>query len=400
MTDESGAHRSLALKGLALAVGLIVYGSLYPFTFSSSIDAAGRLLRLSRRVGRGDLVANLVLYAPLGYCGYFALDAGRYRRRLLWLVLGGTLLSLTIEVLQAFERNRVSSWNDVALNVVSTVLGIAGAMGTGRLLARPQFAANTGTHAALLLLALWAASRLSPFVPLLTMAQLADAVRPLFNAAWPDLSQVVYFTAIWLVVARLLAEVAGRVPVPLAAVAVAVVMTAARLIVIRRQLVPAELAGFAVAALLWLAGLRRAWLLAAVLVAAVAVDGLRPFHFDAANTFVFVPFRPVIGGPFEAGVQSILTKLFLGGAVAWLLLRAGWPLARVLAAGATLFLAIEMAQTRLAGRVPEVTDPLLFVAVALVVHALDEGAVDRRSLSGGTGAPPVPRPDPADRRSS
>ena len=374
MHDGATPHRSVAFEGLVLAVGLIVYGSLYPFTFSSSFDPARRLLIWAPRIGRGDLVANLVLYAPLGYCGYFAFKLSGRRLRALWLVIGGGLLSLAIEIAQAFERNRVSSWDDVGLNVVSTALGVAGAAVTGRLLSRPRFAANTGTRAALLLLALWGASRLAPFVPSLDMQQLKDALKPLIDTPVPNLAQVVYYGAMWLVVVRLLAEVAGTIPVPIAAVAVGGLVTAARLVVDGRQLVPAELVAFVVAAVLWQLGVRRAWMLAGLFAIGILVDGLQPFDFSAHNRFVLVPFRGFIAGAFEAGVQTILTKLFLGGALAWLLLRAGWPFAGVLFAGAALFLGIELAQTRLVGRLAEVTDPLLFVAVCAVVQALDDTA--------------------------
>src|SRR4051812_11620322 len=74
---------------------LILYGSLSPFHFSDSgplnLFDLVRSLRF-QKTSRGDLVANLLLYMPLGLCLMLGAPAGWSRiRSFCWAALCGTL---------------------------------------------------------------------------------------------------------------------------------------------------------------------------------------------------------------------------------------------------------------------------------------------------------------------
>jgi hypothetical protein len=59
------------LIAAAIIVAVILYGSLYPFTFYQPEGGAGPLKHLvqswAEKPGRGDIIANIFLYLPLGF---------------------------------------------------------------------------------------------------------------------------------------------------------------------------------------------------------------------------------------------------------------------------------------------------------------------------------------------
>ncbi|WP_270937768.1 VanZ family protein, partial [Falsiroseomonas oryzae] len=130
MTRTKEAPR-IATAGLLLAAliaGFIVYGSLYPFRFQALPDgvAWSELFRLSlaRRGGRGDVAANLLLYAPLALALALAFVArlGPVRAGVL-AVLACALLSTAMEIGQLFVPRRAPSAGDLLLNVAGAIGG-------------------------------------------------------------------------------------------------------------------------------------------------------------------------------------------------------------------------------------------------------------------------------------
>src|SRR4051812_34819212 len=112
---------SLVLALLCCILALIIYGSLYPFNFNAKLISGGvlgafRELRWAR-AGRGDLILNVLLYLPLGFCLVLALGS-RLNRVLAVLAATvlGSMLSLSIEVSQSMLPTRVPSLFDLSLN--------------------------------------------------------------------------------------------------------------------------------------------------------------------------------------------------------------------------------------------------------------------------------------------
>lgn len=68
----------------ALIIAVIVYGSLYPFEFRpiSGIEPAALALLKSWKEtpSRGDFIANVALYMPLGFFAVLAIGKGVARR--------------------------------------------------------------------------------------------------------------------------------------------------------------------------------------------------------------------------------------------------------------------------------------------------------------------------------
>src|SRR5215203_4247821 len=111
-------HRSSAVPLSWLYGGLVVYASLYPFV-GWRVPGVGPLAFLGLGWPRYwtdfDLVANLLGYLPLGFLLFVAIVRSA----------GGTLLSLTMEMLQNYLPHRVASNVDLALNALGTAIGVA-----------------------------------------------------------------------------------------------------------------------------------------------------------------------------------------------------------------------------------------------------------------------------------
>ena len=192
---------------LAVVVALIVYVSLYPFRFApdgpSLIDALDLLAWA--RAGRGEMLNNVLLYLPFGFC-FALLVEPRFGRAagLLAATLAGALLSLYMELLQASVPVRVASLKDLTLNGLGAFAGAVMGSVWHLLGARmaPQSAAHGRSRAVVLaILALWFLARLWPLLPDVGLHQLKGAVRPLFSPRIDPSDLATYFVG-WLVVAQ------------------------------------------------------------------------------------------------------------------------------------------------------------------------------------------------------
>ncbi len=153
--------------------GLIIYGSLHPF--SGWRDTGVSPLAFfeggwPRYWTVFDLLSNVAVYAPLGFFFTLALNNLRWR----WLaavlaVLLSALISFGLEAIQTWLPSRVPSNVDLACNTLGALLGTIGALWVGpRFLARitawQQQAMAPVPHAelGLTLLGLWLLIPLSP----------------------------------------------------------------------------------------------------------------------------------------------------------------------------------------------------------------------------------------------
>ncbi len=122
-------HRSSAVPLSWLYTALIVYASLYPFAGWRTPGVGPLeflLLGWPRWWTPFDLVSNLLGYLPLGLLYFVALvRSGRPAGRSAWIASAlGTLLSFSMELLQNYLPQRVSSNVDLALNAAGTMLGV------------------------------------------------------------------------------------------------------------------------------------------------------------------------------------------------------------------------------------------------------------------------------------
>jgi len=367
---------------LILVVALILYGSLYPWDFHLRRYGASPLWILLHRwdfhINRyliWDVAVNIVLYLPLGIFGFLSMSprASRILRIALPLTMA-LVLSASVEMLQLFDDSRMCSLSDVASNMTGTALGMAaGALYRGRLqrlLARHGPATLLRPSGAVLLLACWFGYQVFPLFPTWGRTNLyrrIAAVGPL-TAISPVETLIVF--AEWLAVACLLESLFRRQARVLLVLMLMVIP--GKLIIAGRSLTWADLVGpaAALAAWVWLPRprLRRSvpWLLTAALILAE----LAPFHRDAPQAFVWVPFRGLFRSDWQDGFVVLFRKSFWYGAVLWLWRGSGYRLALTAPIAAVALFVLERAQVYLPGRTPEITDVVLALMMGLLLWLL------------------------------
>jgi VanZ family protein len=381
--------RSVILWLLLVGLALIVYGSLYPFNFKPDALEGGVLEAFRQlswaRAGRGDRISNLLLYLPLGFCLFLWLEL-RWRRipSILAATALGTLLSLSIEIAQVYISTRVPSLTDLTLNAVGTLVGSTAGLawgGLSRLMHLPGRPERPLRDAgAMLLLGLWLAWRFAPFVPQFDLVKLKLALRPLFTPQFDPVT-VFSFLTFWLVVNQAVAAVVSRPRRLEALLLVIATVLVGRLLVANQTFLPGEL----LALLLLLPMLlvmhrlrprpRRTALVFAVIVVLI-IDGLAPFDFaPPMGHFDLWPFL----GWFEMGLPTavqlidwteLFGKLFLYGALLWVIKEWGASLRFAVIALFATVLAIEVLQAWLPDQSASITDPLLALVVGVAFHSL------------------------------
>ncbi len=201
---------------LAVAVLLILYVSLTPFRLApggpSSLREAFELLTWAR-ASRGDMLNNVLLYAPLGFCVALLVEP-RLKRvaALAASLIVGASLSLSMELLQASIAPRVPSLTDLTLNCIGALAGALGGStwhAFGARLAPQDAPASRARAVAGLIVALWLVLRLWPLLPDASLTQLKRAVRPLFT---PHIrfSETAAYLLGWLIVAEALFHLVPR----------------------------------------------------------------------------------------------------------------------------------------------------------------------------------------------
>jgi hypothetical protein len=350
--------------------------SLYPFQFEPdgpSMLAAVDLLTWAR-ASRGDMLNNLLLYMPLGFCVALIVEPRFGRAAAMGTALtAGVALSLAMELLQASIAPRVPSLTDLSLNALGALAGTLGGStwhAFGSRIAPQGAPLSRARVVAALIVGLWLVMRLWPLLPDASLGQLKRAVRPLFT---PDVrfAETTAYLIGWLIVAEAVFHLVRRqraVDVLLVIIAVVLVgrtfvagsVLSVDLIVALVLLLPSLL-------LINRLGERpRAALLAALLVTwlvwpeAVALTGGAGRHEFAWSAFPdFLMGRPSV--PLVAG------KAFSFLALGWLLAGAG--LLPHVAAGITMLLALVLLALSLGspGAAAGWADLAVAIAAAIVV---------------------------------
>jgi len=372
---------------LAVIGFLIVFSSLYPFSFSlTGAEALGRFGGLPRAgTTRSDVAANVLLYVPLGAClawllvprlgGALAVAAA---------TLAGALLSFSIETAQLFETRRVASLADFACNTAGAFAGGCLALAiarTRRNLHTSRFAGLLRHPVAAALLFSWAGYRLAPFAPGLDPAEWSASFAPLVAGTGFATSAFLAHAIAWLALLLVAGRLAPGRATSLAAGAMAIVL-AGRILFTGLALEGEELAGMAAALLLArplarLGSARAASFVAGALLLLIAWTGLAPFDFQLApDRFALLPFGESLTQYRAANLADVFLRCFTNGALVWLLVQAGRSVLAATGIGAGAVFAIELLQTWLPGQTAEITDPLLAVCAGGLIAIFErQGSV-------------------------
>jgi VanZ family protein len=354
---------------------MIVYGSLYPFSFRQTFPAGPfhALLATWRTLSRpADILANILFYLPFGFFIGRSLLRTRCFASIAIATGVGALLSFFMESVQSDIVGRYSAMSDVYANVIGALLGAtAGCL--SRRLSGP--ARTFRDPSAMLLLVSWWFSRLYPYVPVIDGHKYWNALKPLVFS--PMFSGVDFYRHIvtWLAVALLLDALFGAARGRLALVLLLPATLFARILIAEILLSPNEVAGGLAGVLLWITWLsrvrKRTAIVAGLFIISTVLQGLEPFYLASTpHPFGWIPFRSLIQGSIETAVVSFLEKVFTYGSLVWLLMRLGFSWARSTLYGAVLVFAIRLVQVYLPGRSAEITDVIMLLMVAGIMRLI------------------------------
>ncbi|OGL47113.1 MAG: hypothetical protein A2W05_06765 [Candidatus Schekmanbacteria bacterium RBG_16_38_10] len=201
-TNTHRVNRSRAIS-LVLFTLLLIYGTLYPFSgwrwTDDSIDSL--ILRWPQYISRNDMLTNFIVYVPLGFFAVRLLSEYLCPITIILITtITGVAFSFTLEFLQAFLPNRVTSILDILLNVSGTfagavfsvIIGSRTSIGRKLLILRDNmFLQGYLSNLGLIILGLWALSQLSPLVPSFDIGNLRYGLKPLWHTLNnPDLLNI------------------------------------------------------------------------------------------------------------------------------------------------------------------------------------------------------------------
>lgn len=383
---------------LAATAALIAYGSLYPFEFFACHDPLGGFLELlgTWRSGAsiGDILANIVLYLPLGFFAARCLTGGTAVARIGAGFTAGAFWSFLMEFLQKYDVGRFAAMSDVYSNTFGALAGaVAGVLWAAEI-RLPVWNDLRRRPYVVMMLSSWLGYRLVPYVPVIDLHKYWQAVKPLFLGPAPPVTEVYRHAANWVGVGLLLDSALGsrraRRALPLLAAAV----LSARVAIGEIELSRAEVVGAVAASAVWwvwLYGARRRVAVGACLLAvAVVAEGLQPYLFLAApRDFNWVPFSSFIEGEILIAVPSVMEKFFLYGALVWTAARAGLGRTRATVLTAGLVFGVHYAQVLLPGRSAEITDTIL-TCLAGVLLSILETCPESVAPASDASAEPIP----------
>lgn len=363
---------------LFAVVALVVYGSLFPFHYVSHeprwVDLSLLMHPGSEHHSKSDLIGNVMLFVPYG----LLIGSQRIPQRTGVGLFAGAVLALLVQYLQFWFPDRDPSGIDAVLNGVGMLVGLAlerlatpllrGWMGSK--LPQPQF---VGISSALMLL--WLFDRWFPLVPTLDFQNLKNNLKPLLDWSQIGAVDVLRHFAGWLVFLRLARySLLQRLEWP-ALWMLCVMLVGLEPLFQNNTIGPDNLVGLALALLLapWLrSGPTSLALIAIVLIMAIIASALEPFSFAWKGGFGWVPLGGSLTGDPLRSIPPLIEKIYWYGSLVFMLRYLGVSHRNTCWMAGLLLLGLELMQQWTPSRTPEITDPLLALAVAWLIKPFFE----------------------------
>lgn len=366
-----------------VTAALIAYGSLYPFQFAAPADndSLFHILMAGDKhpASLADILGNIVLFVPYGLTGILALRARNVRHPAATVVVTGTVLAVLLQVLQIYLPARSPALSDAVWNLVGLGLGIAASQLLARKGAIVLPASFLRSPEALLVLALWLASELLPFVPSLDVQHIKDNLKTL-NVSQIQVADVIRHGIGSLLAAAALETVAGHALSRTAALFAAVALC--KVLIVHQAMTLAVPIGFASGLAAWV-GVRRMHranyrvFLTLCLLMALMLLSVFPLDLekDVEPSKVKLPFAALLHGSMLDNAKSLAGRLLLYVGTLWQLRSARANL--VLSAFAvTVWVALlEVIQLLIPGRTADPTEPIWVVLCAWGLHLLSSSAL-------------------------
>lgn len=226
-----------------------------------------------------------------------------------------------------------------------------------------------------LLLLVWLAWRLYPYVPTIDLHKYWYSIQPLIHDPGSALGAICRDAILWLSVVCLARIGFAHKSIAGWLLPAMVCFFAAKIVIIGQYVELPDVAGSALALVLYLSVHRRfdaAALPMAVLFLAVVVHTrIMPWQLaPEPNAFQWIPFYSFLHGSLYVNIIAFWRKFYLYGALLLLLVKAGMRLGLAVALECVLLLATSVAQIFLLGRSAEITDALMALTIGLIYWGL------------------------------
>ena len=357
-----------------LMAAVIVHGSLYPYRFHLiDIETLIRSLFIMGYTTPADMASNVLLFVPFGFLGVRSMQTPfKPIYYVILITIIGLIFAYLVQVMQLFYEGRVPSMHDVIWNLVGTLLGAwLGAVDRLRFIGGRR-GQELWLTVPMLLAGCWILSRLVPLVPALDLSVIKHGLKPLLLHPEFSIADIFRNFVAWIIFAHLFSSLLkNSLSTILFGVIITCILGAQVIIEMRVVSLPNAL-GAVGAFLVWGAILKhyqkRAIILVLLIMAMLAVNGLKPFQIGEAKEIQWVPFWGYIRGAGKIWtVILFFYKMFLYGSLVWLLeeIERKWIVAATIA---TLWvMLIEFLQIWFVGHTPEITDPFIVMMMAIWV---------------------------------
>jgi VanZ family protein len=343
---------------IVLVYLLIVYGSLFPFNFSLTefYQQYPNLLKAGI-FSRGDVVANILLFIPLGLL--YSLDFNLKENKLdaeigMSAIVSVFIFSLMLQILQIALPTRDQNILDTLFNMTGYLVGIY----TSRYLHIPKkhlFPKLSYLPSAIALA--FILSELSPFIPTLDYQEIKDSFKfILIPPSASILTELVYIFIMWVLVIRLFMFKQNRAPIKIL-LALWLFMIAAKVFIYNNHLGYVDFFAPILAIIFaFLVDLNKVSISRGVLFFAVitftlsSVSTLGTFN---PEVYSFIPFHSYMSGSLYYGIQGVIFNIFFFSAILWLGLELGWSMKKTAIMLSVLVFFIEFIQLFMPSRITE-----------------------------------------------
>ena len=354
---------------------IIVYGSLFPFNFQAhdlNWDKFSLFLQSWHdRSSWGDLLSNIALFVPFGVAGILSTRNLRFPFLTVLLVfVSGFTLAVILQFVQLYLPGRIAALNDAIWNILGLILGMSLAFVANKYILKLRIELRVIPLIPLVLLGVWSAYRLVPFVPTVDFQEIKDSLKPVFIQPEISLLGVFINTVSWMLAGHFLKYLTGVRGALDKLGFFMVSLFCLEILIVENDITASNIMGALIALMVFANLADRAKGMVTILVILLPISiillGLAPFNLRSEiDSFNWFPFYSFFGGSMYHNILTLLQKIFLYSGLIFLFFELGLTWLRAALYTGLLLLLVEVSQIYFSGHTPEITDPLLALLLAL-----------------------------------
>lgn len=373
-----------------IIVVLIVYGSLFPFSFSMREATSANVNALFNfnitRTGLSDLVSNVILFVPFGLFIRSAFPGEQYLNtrynaaKYLGYLFIAFVFALCIQAAQVWTSDRIPWGGDAVWNSVGCAIGLF-MYSFIKIDAFTQFYKLSAIRQISFALAVALIFvKLAPYAPSMDLGVLKDNIKALIKHPSVDIYDVLEHTITWIVAFYLLHVANPSWSKCRVLIIVVICVLGLKFLIVTSNITSSKLLAGAIALTGWRIFLaasaleknphnygvteknarRISFALAVSMFFVIVGNGLYPFEFsEQVGDFSWIPFASSLSGNLIINIIAITKKLAIYSALVWLLYLSKRSLAYATISAMLIIFVTEFLQLYFTDSTSDITDALL-----------------------------------------